>query len=154
MSPAGRPPTAAAPATSGKCAAVTKRGGRCPGRAEGPDGLCLLHDPRRTAERAALLSQRGRSGQAKRAAAARDRRRDVVAAARLGTTAEIRSVLERAAGLVEASGGDAAVRANALARLCGVALDLLRVVDLEREVEALRELVTQRLPELRGRLDA
>ena len=65
---------------------------------------------------------------------------------KLGTVANIRGALERALGAVEQSGGEACTRAGVVARLASVALEVVKVADIEREVAELRELARQALP--------
>jgi hypothetical protein len=59
---------------------------------------------------------------------------------------DIRGALERALGAVEQSGGEACTRAGVVARLAGVALEALKVGEIENEVRELRALVAQVLP--------
>jgi hypothetical protein len=126
-----------------RCVGQTRSGRPCPRRGDGEGGLCILHDPGRETERAAYLAALGTAGrraQTQRATEA------VPVAAKLGTVANIRAALERALGAVERSGGEACTRAGVVARLASVALEALKVGEIEREVAELRELVRQVLP--------
>lgn len=146
-------PQARCPGAGDRCQATTKAGRPCtmsPGRGS---VYCLMHDPERAEERRAELARRGRSGQAKRAARERRIREEVIAAVALSTAAEIRAALERALGSVEADRESGSVaRAGAIARLCSVALDVIRGLDLEAQVAELRELVIEHVPGARERL--
>jgi len=94
-------------------------------------------------EKKALLSLLGAAG---RRAQQRRAVESVPPSVKLGTVANIRAALERALGAVEASGGEACTRAGVAARLASVALEVVKVADIEREVQELRELVRQALP--------
>ncbi len=106
---------------------------------------CLLHDPDRAEERRAMLSEHGRAGQAKRTKRTAAIRAKLAAAVALDTSAAIRAALEHSLAEVQASDAGAIEKANATARLCTVALSVLRNVDLENEVAELRRLVEERL---------
>lgn len=45
----------------GQCSGITRSGGRCTRSAEGPNGLCWLHDPTRSEERRRAASKAGRA---------------------------------------------------------------------------------------------
>jgi hypothetical protein len=66
--------------------------------------------------------------------------------AALGTVAQIREAFERALGDVEQSGAPAVARAGAVARLVGVALNVLEVGELGEQVAEPRNLVAERVP--------
>ncbi len=44
-----------------QCSGITREGGRCQRFAEGPNGLCWLHDPTRSEERKRAASKAGKS---------------------------------------------------------------------------------------------
>ena len=46
---------------SGQCSGITRQGGRCTRHAEGPNGLCWLHDPTRAEDRRRAASKVGKS---------------------------------------------------------------------------------------------
>ena len=103
-----------------------------------------MHDPERTEERRVACSERGKAGQAKRAARNRAARAELVTAVALDTSSAIRGALERALANVEASGADPVAKANVSARVCSVALDIIRTVGMERELADLRRLIEER----------
>ncbi len=127
-------------ATRTSCQGRTKAGKACPWRSEPGELFCTHHHPQREEERRAAYAQRGRAGARKKA------QNRVVAAAHaaLSSATAIREALERALAQVESSGGDATSKAHAVARICSVALDSLRTLELERQVEELRALVEAR----------
>jgi hypothetical protein len=98
------------------------------------------------------MAERGRSGQAKRTKRQRDARAEVAAVVRLETAADCRAALERALAALEVSGADPVARANATARVVAAAVAVIKTVDLESEVAALRQLVIERIPEAADRL--
>ena len=46
---------------NGRCSGITREGARCTRSAEGPNGLCWLHDPGRSEDRSRAASRAGRS---------------------------------------------------------------------------------------------
>ena len=45
----------------GRCSGITREGARCTRSADGPNGLCWLHDPGRSEDRSRAASRAGRS---------------------------------------------------------------------------------------------
>lgn len=125
-----------------RCEGKTKRGAACVQRAEVGSAYCLLHDPARAEERLALCRERGAAGKRARDERAQLRAQEIRQAVQervvLDTTERIRQVLEVEIGNVRSSHVDSDKRANAVARLCSVALASLKAAELEQEVERLR----------------
>lgn len=119
------------------CPAITKKGLPCPWTVEPGQALCWRHrdDPEGKAQRKEKLSAIGRKG-----AFRRNLNRAVGCKAALGTSKEIRSALERALERLEGSGASAMQKTHGTARLAEVAVSLLKVGDLEREVQELQQL--------------
>ena len=46
---------------NGRCNGITREGARCTRSADGPNGLCWLHDPGRSEDRSRAASRAGRS---------------------------------------------------------------------------------------------
>jgi hypothetical protein len=46
---------------NGRCSGITREGTRCERSADGPNGLCWLHDPGRSEDRRRAASRAGRS---------------------------------------------------------------------------------------------
>jgi len=46
---------------NGRCSGITREGARCTRSADGPNGLCWLHDPGRSEDRSRAASRAGRS---------------------------------------------------------------------------------------------
>jgi hypothetical protein len=136
--------------TSERCNGETKKGGACPNLASPGRPYCLAHDPDRAEERRQRMAELGKgSAKARQAVAAKKVARRIS----LKTTDDIREALEVALGKVKAGEEGAVHRANATARLCGVALDILKDHEIEREVAELRQVIETRLgPNWRTRL--
>jgi hypothetical protein len=126
-------------APTGGCQGTTKAGKPCPHLALAGEGFCLHHHPAKADERKERYRELGRRGaEAKHAKEAQERAAAVV---NLANTSTIREALERALARVEDSDASAIEKANATARLCGVALRVVEVHSLAAEVEELRALV-------------
>jgi hypothetical protein len=64
---------------SGRCSGITRDGTRCARSADGPNGLCWLHDPTRSEERRRAASKAGKSKPSKEIQALKVRLEDLAA---------------------------------------------------------------------------
>ena len=111
---------------SGRCSGITRSGTRCERSAEGPNGMCWLHDPTRSEERRRAAS---RAGKAK-------------------PNREIADIKTRLSDLAEDVLAGDVDRANAA--VAGQLLNtVIRAVSVELKVREQLELV-ERLEELEG----
>ncbi len=113
---------------NGRCSGITREGTRCGRSAEGPNGMCWLHDPSRAADRKRVASRAGRS---------KPNRELQDVKARLSELAD--KVLS---GAVDRS--DAAVASqvlNVYLRAMSIELKVKELEDLERRFEELERLV-------------
>jgi hypothetical protein len=107
-----------------RCAGITRQGGRCERSADSANGLCWLHDPRRSEDRRRAASKAGKS---KPSAEITNVKRELMRV--------VDGVLD---GSVERGRGAVA------AQLYGV---ILRALELERRIKETQEL-EQRISEL------
>ncbi|MDP9474813.1 MAG: hypothetical protein M3R38_03835, partial [Actinomycetota bacterium] len=115
---------------SGRCGGITREGARCERFAEGPNGLCWLHDPNRSEERRRAASKAGKSKPNRELAGIKERLSDLA-----------EQVL---AGAVDK--GVAAVASqvlNVYLRAVSVELRLKEVVELEERISALERRAEQ-----------
>jgi hypothetical protein len=124
-----------------RCAGTTRRGTRCPFVATDGAGHCI-HHTQDDGARKAYYRALGLASARKRAE--RQRESDRIVAASLASAENIREALETALAEVRASKADAIDKANAVARLCGVALKIHELSTLGAEVRELRRLVEER----------
>jgi hypothetical protein len=108
-------------------------------RPPGPDGLCQMHSP-------ASARARGRQGGQAHAQARRSVLSMPAPEVRVGSADEVRAVLVHALELAARTGN-----VGALIRGCQVANEILRTVELERELAEMRELFAQKFPDLARR---
>ena len=111
---------------NGQCSGITREGSRCTRSVEGPNGLCWLHDPSRSADRSRAASKAGKAK----------------------PNRELTDVKDRLRAMIEDVGNGKMVRAdaavcgqlyNTLIRAISVELRLREVEELAREVEELRD---------------
>jgi hypothetical protein len=116
---------------SKQCSGITKDGTRCARSAEGPSGLCWLHDPTRSDERKRTASKAGKAKPNKEVATIKDRLESLADGVLLGTT-------HRA---------DAAVVSqvwNTYLRAVSVELKVREQIELEARLEELEKLLEAR----------
>lgn len=133
MLPVETLPEAVPSAHGARCEGETKRGGPCPNAADGDGPFCLLHDPARVEERRQAMSARGKAGRAKQQKRTAMVNARLMASVALGSSTMILAALEHALAEVQTSGAEAIEKANATARLCTVAMTVLRQVDIEKD---------------------
>lgn len=115
------------------CTERNARGGPC-GMPAGENGRCFAHDPERAAERAAARKRGGRNRRTGRAAGTADGS----AAVSLRTVADVLTALEDAVTDTQALENSAG-RNRTLGGLLGVALQVLKVGEIDERVAALEE---------------
>ena len=116
---------------SGRCSGITRSGTRCERSAEGPTGMCWLHDPTRSEERRRAASKAGK------------------AKPRHG--GEIADVKVRLSDLAEDVLAGRADRGNA-AVVCQIYNALIRAIGMEVRVREVEEIASE-VAELRAALE-
>ena len=124
-----------------RCPGITKGGKACPWKPDNGGVWCWRHDPSKTAERAQKLSELGQAGRRKQTESKAALLKDI----KLTTTRQIQDALTESLNDVRSSSADVIAKANAVARLSSVALDIIKTRDIEKEIEELRDLVERRL---------
>lgn len=115
------------------CTERNAHGAPC-GMPAGKNGRCFAHDPERAAERAAARTRGGRNRRTGRAAGTADGH----AAVSLRSVDDVLRALEDAVADTQALENSAA-RSRALGGLLGVALQVLKVGEIDERVAALEE---------------
>jgi hypothetical protein len=116
---------------SSRCSGITKGGTRCARSAEGPNGLCWLHDPSRSEERKRAASKAGKGKPNKEVRGIKARLEDLADGVLLGT-------IDKA---------DAAVVGqiwNTYLRAVSVELKVREQMDLVERLEALEQVAHDR----------
>lgn len=136
----------------GKCSSLTKAGSPCRMGLWNATGLCIGHAAAAgDLEAKAMLAARGRSGVAQMQA---NRARRQPGESKMRTVEDLQTLVERETLHVRRSGADATSRANTVAKLVSLAMELLKVGELARENAELKALLLERHPELRKHLRA